>query len=45
MNILKAYDIPSRLLAAIYTLYKNTRARVLTSDGEINLFEIRAGVL
>ena len=45
MNILKAYDIPTRLLAEIYTLYKNTMARVLTPDGETNLFEIRAGVL
>ena len=45
MKILKAYDIPTRLLAAIDTLYKNTRARVLTPDGETNLFEIRAGVL
>ena len=48
MIILKAYDIPSILLAAIdrYTnLYKKTRARVLTSNGETNLFEIRAGVL
>ena len=45
MTILKAYDIPTRLLAAIYTLYKNTMARVLTPDGETNLFEIRAGVL
>ena len=45
MTILKAYDIPTRLLAAIDTLYKNIRARVLTPDGETNLFEIRAEVL
>ena len=45
MKILKAYAIPTRLLAAIDSLYNNTRARVLTPDGETNLFEIRAGIL
>ena len=45
MTLMKAYDIPTRLLAAIDTLYKNTRARVLTPDGETNLFEIRVEVL
>ena len=34
MNILKAYDVPPRLLAAINKLYENTRARVITPDGE-----------
>ena len=45
MNILKAYDIPPRLLASIYTLYKNKKARVVRPEGETNLFEIRTGVL
>ena len=34
MKILKAYDVPPRLLAAINKLHENTRARVITPDGE-----------
>ena len=34
MNILKAYDVPPRLLAAINKLCENARARVITLDGE-----------
>ena len=33
-KILKAYDVPPTLLAAINKLHENTRARVITSDGE-----------
>ena len=45
IKILKAYDIPPKLLAVIEKMYENTRARVITPDGETELFEIKAGVL
>ena len=34
MKLLGTYDIPARLLKAISKLYENTRARVITPDGE-----------
>ena len=45
MKILKAYVVPTRLLAAINKLYENTRARVITPEGETEFFQIIAGVL
>ena len=33
MTILKAYDIPDKLLTAINLMYTNTKARVLSPDG------------
>ena len=45
MKILKAYDIPDNLLGAIKLMYENTKARVLSPDGETELFDILAGVL
>ena len=45
MQILKAYGIPPKLLGAIAKMYENTRARVITPDGETDFFEIIAGVL
>ena len=45
MTILKAYDIPEKLLTAINLMYTGTKARVLSPDGETELFEILAGVL
>ena len=45
MKILKAYDVPPKLHRAISKLYENTRARVITPDGETKFFEIIAGVL
>ena len=45
MKILKAYDIPPKLLAVIEKMYENTRAKVITPDGETDFFEIKAGVL
>ena len=44
-KILKAYGIPSRLLMAIKSMYTNTRARVVTTDGTSDEFEITTGVL
>jgi len=45
MRILRAFNIPPRMLNAINLLYENTRARVVTPDGETEYFEIKAGVL
>ena len=44
-KILKAYDIPPILLTAIAKLYENTRARIITPDGETEFFQIVAGIL
>ena len=45
MRILKAYNIPPKLLAVIEKMYENTRAKVISPDGETDFFEIKAGVL
>lgn len=45
LKILKAYGIPPNLLKAIGTMYTNTRAKVISPDGETELFDITAGVL
>ena len=45
LKILKAYGIPSELVNAIDILYKDTRAKVISPDGETDLFDIVAGVL
>ena len=45
IKILKAYGIPPRLLRAIEAMYTNTTAKIITPDGESDVFEILAGVL
>ena len=45
IQILKAYDVPQNLLNAIQKMYENTKAKVITPDGETQFFEIVAGVL
>ena len=45
IGILKAYGIPPNLLQAIKKMYTNTQAKVISPDGETELFEITAGVL
>ena len=45
MRILKVYGIPPNLLQGIEKMYSNTKARIVTPDGETDLFEITAGVL
>ena len=45
IKILKMYDIPPNLLRAIDEMYSDTRAKVVTVDGETEEFVIRAGVL
>ena len=45
MRVLRAYGVPPNLLRAIETMYSNTKAKIVTPDGETDLFEITAGVL
>ena len=45
LKILAAYGIPSRIVSVIGLMYKGTRAKVLSPDGESKLFDILAGVL
>ena len=45
MNILKAYGIPNQIVQAIHIMYTDTTAKVLSPDGETELFDIKAGVL
>ena len=45
LRILKAYGIPPNLLRAIEKMYSNTKAKIVTPDGETEMFEITAGVL
>ena len=44
-KILKAYGIPDSLVGAIEDVYTGTKAKVLSPDGETELFDITAGVL
>ena len=45
LKILRAYGILNRIVSAIATMYENTRAKVITPDGETEPFNILAGVL
>ena len=45
VKILRAYGVPPNLLRAIESMYRDTRAKVVTPDGETEEFEIHAGVL
>ena len=47
MRILKAYGVPEahQRLNVISQLYENTQAKVITPDGDTDLFNILAGVL
>ena len=45
MKILKAYGIPPKLVDAIDLMYQNTRAKIVTPDGNTEYFSIVAGVL
>ena len=44
-RILKAYDVPPNLLSAIKMMYEDTRARIISPDGETDFFKILTGVL
>ena len=45
MKILSANGIPDQIVNAIAKFYENTKARVLSPDGETDYFEILAGFL
>lgn len=45
MKILKAYSVPSNLLRATGVMYTETRAKVITPDGNTEEFVIMAGAL
>ena len=45
MKILSAYGIPDELVKAINLLHKNTRAKILSPDGDTKFFDTLAGVL
>ena len=45
IKILRAYGIPEKLVRAIEVMYTDTKAKVLSQDGETELFDILAGVL
>ena len=44
-QILEAYGIPNEITKAIMIMYKNTQSFVRSSDGDIEFFDIIAGVL
>ena len=39
MKILKAYNVPPRLLRTISKLYKNTRTKVITPSEKLSIFK------
>ena len=43
--ILSSYGIPDKIVNAVSIMYMDTRAKVLSVDGETEMFEITAGVL
>ena len=43
-QILFAYGLPKEIIAAIMILYKNTKVKVRSPDGDIDYFNIVAGV-
>ena len=43
-QILLAYDLPKETVAVIMMLYKNTKVKVRSSDGDTNYFDIVAVV-
>lgn len=44
-KILKAYGVPDKIVSIIELMYERTLAKVISPDGETDLFEILAGVL
>ena len=45
IRILRAYGVPPKLLSSIEKMYADTKAKVVSPDGETELFDITAGVL
>ena len=44
-QILLAYGLPKEIVAAIMMLYRNTKVKVCSPDGDTDYFDIIAGVL
>ena len=44
-QILVVYDLPKETVAAITILYRNTKVKVRSPDGDTEYFDIVAGVL
>lgn len=44
-EILKLYGIPGKIISAIRALYVSTKAKVISTDGDSDIFDIHAGVL
>ena len=44
-QILQAYGLPKETVAAISILYRNTKMKVRSPDGDTEYFDIVAGVL
>ena len=44
-KILTAYGVPTRMLGAIKLCYQNLRAKVVSPDGDTDIFKIHAGVM
>ena len=44
-NILKAYEVPPRMLAAIKLCYQNLKAKVISPDSHSDIFKIYARVM
>ena len=45
MEILKAYDVSLNLRNAIAKFYENTKAKIISPDGETEYFYVKKGVL
>ena len=45
VQTLLAYSLPKETVAAIRILYRNTKVRVCSPDGDTDYFDIVAGVL
>ena len=44
-KILSAYGVPARMLNAIKLCYQNLSAKVVSPDGDTDIFKIHAGVM
>ena len=44
-QILPAYGLPKETVTAIMILYKNTKVKVCSPDGDTDLFDVVVGVL
>ena len=45
LKILRAYGIPDQIVRAVSIMYEDTKAKVISPDGETDTFDIVAGVL